>query len=175
MKFQVTTPLLFANLLRWLSPEAVRSVEVAARRVGATDISMDPNERPDDIQVRTDGGDAIPFTIRDGMLELFTAEPKIVRVTSYDRERVFSLTLPQVAEHDWNPPGGSAFGMPAEANWVSSSISVWQWLAALAAGTLVAEWMLFGLRRSFWRPRLRARTATGPTPREKQVRELVSR
>ena len=175
MRFQVTTPLLFANLLRWLSPDAVRSIEVSAGRVGATNVAVDPNERPDEMQVSTDRGDAIPFTIRDGMLELFTAEPTMVRITSYDRERVLSLTLPQVAEHDWSPPAGSVLGMRGEANWASSSVSLWQWLAVLAGAGLVSEWMLFGLRRRFHRRRSRARSATGTTTREKAIRELVSK
>jgi len=175
MKFQVTTPLLFANLLRWLSPEAVRNIEVAAERVGAANVALDPSERTNEIQVSTDRGDAVPFTIRDGMLQLFIAKPTIVRVASYDRERLLSLTLPQIAEHNWNPPTGSASGMPVETNWASLEIGVWQWLAALAGATLVAEWMLFGRRRSF-RPRTsQIRSAARRTMRKRAIRELVSK
>jgi hypothetical protein len=35
LKFELTTPLLFANLLRWLSPEAFRMLELSAGQVGA--------------------------------------------------------------------------------------------------------------------------------------------
>jgi hypothetical protein len=175
MKFQVTTPLLFANLLRWLSPEAVRSVEVSAGRVGATNVAVDASDRPNEIQVSTDKGDAIPFTIGDGTLQLFTAEPRIVRISSNDRERLLSLTLPQIAEQTWNPSAASASGVPRETNFASSSVSLWQWLAVLAAASLIIEWVLFGLRRSFHRRRLSIRNAAGTTMREKAIRELVSR
>ncbi len=49
-------------------------------------------------------GFAVPFTVRDQTLQLFASRPSIVRIVSDDRERILSLTLPDVAEFRWKPP-----------------------------------------------------------------------
>lgn len=173
LKFKVTTPLLFANLFDWLAPEGLRTPELIAERVGDATVTLDPNERADQLHVTTTTGDAVPFTIRDQTLQLFTARPNIVRIASYGRERILSLTLPDVAEHDWKPPIYSLAGLPARSNWTSASVTIWQWLAVLGAVGFVAEWMLFGSRRIVQR---KARPSKRVAPaRETRDRELVSR
>ena len=44
LKFELTTPLLFADLLRWLSPEAFRLLELSAGQVGAASVPLDAHE-----------------------------------------------------------------------------------------------------------------------------------
>jgi hypothetical protein len=173
LRFEVTTPLLFANLLRWLSPEAFRILDVTAGRVGAATVTLDPNERTDHLRIRDEKGFAVPFTARDQNLQLFASRPSIVRIVSGDRERVLSLTLPDVAEFEWKPPANAAAGLPPVAGFVANAVDLWQWLALLASLALFIEWMLFG-RSRVWRRRpavpgpVRARSAQ----REK---ELVSK
>src|SRR5262249_9672420 len=41
MRYELATPLLFANLLRWMSPETFRRSETAAGSVGAVKLVMD--------------------------------------------------------------------------------------------------------------------------------------
>lgn len=176
MKFQVTTPLLFANLLHWLSPESLRMLDLSAARVGSATVTLEPTERADQIRISSDNGDAIPFTIHDRTLQLFTGRPSIIRIASYDRERVLSLTLPDVAEHEFQPPAISAAGLPVRANWAPNSVTLWQWLAVLGALTLVIEWMLFGWRR-IWRREAAKSAPKSNTPltRTSEERQLVSR
>ena len=45
LRFEVTTPLLFANLLRWLSPEPFKTVDATASRVGPASVILDASER----------------------------------------------------------------------------------------------------------------------------------
>ncbi len=152
LKFEVTTPLLFANLLRWLSPDAFRTLDITAGRVGADTVTLDPKERADRIHLNDERGFAVPFTIRDQTLQLFASRPSIVHILSDDRDRVLSLTLPDVAEFEWKPPANTAIGLPTATRFTPSAIDLWEWLALLGAGGLFIEWMLFGRQRVLkWR------------------------
>jgi hypothetical protein len=175
LKFEVTTPLLFANLLRWLSPEAFRTLDLSAGRVGAVNVTLDPGERAGRIRVSDDRGFAVPFTIHSQTLELFAGRPGQIRVFSDERERVLSLTLPDVAEVEWKPPAGAAHDLPAAGNFGPSAIDLWKWLALCGAACLLIEWFLYG-RRSFvrLRPPIRPGRPTGK-PESAKTEELVSK
>jgi VWA domain-containing protein/aerotolerance regulator-like protein len=152
LKFEATTPLLFANLLRWLSPEAVRLLEVTAAPGGAATVILDPGERwpgplqnqPEGLRVTDTTGTPVPFTVRDQTLQLFASRPSIVHITSGDRERVLSLTLPDLAEFEWKPPRGAASGLPSAATVTQGAVDLWKWLAVLGGLGLLSEWILFG-------------------------------
>jgi hypothetical protein len=171
----VTTPLLFANLFRWLSPEAFRTLEVTAGRVGAASVTLDPNERADQIHVTDENGLRVPFTVRDRNLQLFASRPSVVRIDSEDRERVVSLTIPDVAEFEWKPVAKTATGLPPAAKFLPASVDLWQWLAVLGGLCIFAEWMLFGRNRMF---RRRGATPAGSarlSAEGARDRELVSK
>jgi Aerotolerance regulator N-terminal/von Willebrand factor type A domain len=182
LKFEATTPLLFANLLRWLSPEAVRLLDITAAPVGAATVTLDPGERPlgplqnqgESLRVTDASGAAVPFTVRDRTVQLFASRPSVVHVTSGDRERVLSLTLPDLAEFEWKPPGNAASGLPSPALFAQGAVGVvdlWKWLAVLGGLSLLVEWILFGSSRV-----LRRRTAiySRPLKTPQGERELAS-
>lgn len=171
LRFEVTTPLLFANLLRWLSPEAFRTLEIAAGRVGTSTVNLDKNENASSLHVTDERGFAVPFTVRDQMLELFVSRPGVVRILSADRDRVLSLTLPDVAEVEWKPTEVST-GLPAARSFGPTSTDLWRWLAVLGGLGLLAEWLLFGRRRLLnWQRSAAPATRPAPVPE----RELVSK
>jgi hypothetical protein len=85
--------------------------------------------------------------VRAQTLELFTNRPSVVRILSDDRERVLSLTLPDVAEAEWKPPGRWARGLPATIRLAPSAVDLWKWLAIAGAACLLAEWLRYGRRR----------------------------
>ena len=182
MRFEVTTPLLFANLLRWLSPEAFRTLEITAGRVGTANITLDKGENPAGVHVTDEKGFAVPFTIRDQALELFASRPSIVRILSEDRDRVLSLTLPDVAEIAWNPVDGVSTGVPSmrsfgSTSFGSTSVDLWQWLALAGGFGLLCEWLLFA-QRPLWAARKNiVGQARGPISQKRTDRkpELVSR
>lgn len=172
-RFEVTTPLLFANLLRWLSPEALRTLDISADRVGAATLTLDASERADRIHVSDERGFAVPFTVRNQSLQLFASRPSIIRVISDDRERVLSLTLPDIAQLEWKPPANSASGLPISARFRPAAIDLWQSLALLGGLGLFMEWMLFGRRRVLaWRKP--ALPHARPAARDRE-RELVAK
>lgn len=146
LRFQVTTPLLFADLIRWLSPEAFRSTEITADPVGAVTTRLDPGEGAGGIRVTGQNGNPIPFTIRDHAVQLFAARPDVVRISSGNHERILSLTLPDIADAAWRPPQ-VAEGLPPTAVLLPSAIDLWKWLAVLAVAVLLLEWLLYGHRR----------------------------
>ena len=44
LRFELSTPLLFANLLHWLEPESFRSLELTASAVGSAAVALDAKE-----------------------------------------------------------------------------------------------------------------------------------
>jgi Mg-chelatase subunit ChlD/uncharacterized membrane protein len=144
LRFEVTTPLLFSHLLKWLAPGALRDSEFVAARLGALTLPLDEKESGANIRVADDQGAAVPFTIQARSVSLFASRPGVVRVSTPERERLLSLTLPDIAEHVWKPKDSVATGIPAPRYFASSSLDLWKWLATAAALILIAEWLLFG-------------------------------
>ncbi len=171
LRFQVTIPLLFAGLTKWLSPQGLKPADVVADRVGAATIRLDPGERTEHLHIRDAAGAEIPFTVRDHIVQLFTARPGILSITSPDRDRTLSLTLPDVADIQWKPPLTVAEGLPPAVGLLPSAIDLWKWLAALGGAGLILEWMLYGRRR---RMASSLRRAPVPASRRDQVRKLAS-
>lgn len=172
LRFKVTTPLLFANLLRWVSPDVFRPVETSAERIGAVTVALDPDERPDAIRVLNDQNAPEPFFARKDSLQIFAQRPEILRVQSPSRERVLSITLPDVAANEWKPPSNALSGVPRWPSYGASAIDLWKWLALAAAVILFIEWMLFGRRRAAIR---RIKPVAHAAVADERERELVSR
>jgi hypothetical protein len=143
MKYQLTTPLLFANIIRWMEPDAFRSWELTAGAAGTVNVELESETDPTKVRVQTEDGKSLPFTIDGKTLRFFTADPGIVRVIAGDRELVYSLTLPQPGDTVWQP-SGIKLGLPGRAPAGPLSRDTWQWLAIAGAVGLLADWILFG-------------------------------
>jgi len=146
MKYELATPLLFANIVRWMAPDIFRTWESTAGTVGTVNVALESETDPSRIQVVTEDGKPLPFTVEGKLLRFFTATPGIVRVLAGGREMIYSLTLSQPGDEVWNPANVRR-GLPSSAPAVPSSKDMWQWLAVLAALCLVADWVLFGRMR----------------------------
>jgi hypothetical protein len=149
MKFQLTTPLLFANIIRWMAPDAFRSWELTAGTVGTVDVELESEIDPNAIRVQTEEGRSLPFTVEGKNLRFFTGAPGVVRVLTGDRELVYSLTLPQPGDTVWKPsPGeisrGVKLGLPPRAPLGPTSRDLWHWLAIAGAMGLLVDWILYG-------------------------------
>lgn len=162
MRYELATPLLFANLLRWVSPEIFRHSEISGGSVGTVKLTLDQQIAEKDVKVAAEDGAPLPFTLHDRTLDFFSGAPGAVKVTAGDREYLYSLTLPQLGDSRWQPPAGAHTGIPRFAALLSSATDVWPWLAFAGAIGLVAEWLLFGRFRRMQRsgPRL-MRSAAG--------------
>jgi hypothetical protein len=158
MKYQLTTPLLFANIIRWMAPDAFRSWELTAGTVGTVDVELDSEIDPNSIKVQTEEGRPLPFTVEGKALRFFTGSPGVVRVLTGDRELVYSLTLPQPGDSAWRP-SNVKLGLPPRAPIGPTSRDLWHWLALAGAAGLFADWILYG------RIDRRVREAKGLAPR----------
>ena len=157
LKYQLTTPLLFANIIRWMAPDAFRSWELTAGAAGTVDVELESETDPNTVRVQTEDGKSLPFTIEGKTLRFFTADPGIVRVLAGDRELVYSLTLPQPGDTVWKPSNVKV-GLPGRSPAGPVSRDIWQWLAIAGAAGLLADWILFG------RIDRRSRAAGGALP-----------
>ena len=148
MRFELATPLMLANVLRWVSPEVFRDVDVATQAAGAVDSVLPDSgsSAKQDVQVLTDTGAVLPFVVREKSVEFFTGDPARVRVVSGSVERVFSLTLPEMWDAKWIPPANARKGIPAINDALRRSPSLWPWLALLGALVLLTEWFFYGRR-----------------------------
>jgi len=143
MKYQLTTPLLFANIIRWMAPDAFRSWELTAGTVGTVDVEMESEVDPNSVRVQTEEGRSLPFTVEGKTLRFFTGAPGVVRVLTGDRELVYSLTLPQPGDTVWKP-SNVKLGLPSRAPLGPTSRDLWHWLALAGAFGLLADWILYG-------------------------------
>jgi hypothetical protein len=159
MKYELATPLLIANILRWMTPDAFRRLELQADTVGTVTVPLEKDVQAANVRVVDEKQRPLPFTIDNGTLRFFSGAPGAVRVEMGDREMVYSLTLPDVAETLWQIPAGVRRGVPRAAPVSAAATDVWPWLAVLGGLGLLADWLLFGRSRAF---RMRASRMVTP-------------
>ena len=143
MRYELATPLLFANLLRWFAPELFRRSEASGGSVGAVKLVLDQDTPPAAVRVLTEDGTPLPFVVRDRTVHFFSGTPGVVRVLAGDREYVNSLTLPEVGDTRWTPPADARRGIPRSAPIQQAAGDLWPWLALAGGAGLLAEWLLF--------------------------------
>jgi hypothetical protein len=142
MRFELTTPLLLANVLRWVAPDVFRDVDVGTQSAGA--VAMPFIAGKGAVQVLTDSGDSLPFNVRDKSVEFFAGQSERVRVIAGNSERVYSLTLPEMWDVKWTPPANVRRGIPAWNDSLRRNRDWWPFLALLGAAVLIGEWVAYG-------------------------------
>jgi hypothetical protein len=154
MRYELATPLLFADLLRWFSPEVFRRWEISAGSVGNMKLLVDEESPEKDVRVTAEDGTELPFTLHERTLNFFSGTPGTVHVNAGDHEYVYSLTIPQLWDTRWEPPATAMKGIPRFNVVASSSVEPWPWLALAGALCLLAEWVIYGRfrRAGFRRP-----------------------
>jgi len=161
MKYELATPLLIANALRWMNPGTYRRYELQAGTVGSVTVPLEKDAQLGSVQVLNEHDEALPFTVEDGALRFFSGTPGTVRVRMGDRELVYSLTLPDLADATWKAPASLTRGVPKASFAGSATTDLWPWLAVAGALGLLADWLLFGRSRALrLRPMRAASTAT---------------
>ncbi len=147
LKFDLSTPLLVANVLRWVEPNAFRIAEVHGSSVGTVNAALEGGSGadPKSIRVLADKNE-LPFTVAGNQIRFFSGAPGVVRVLQGGREQVYSLSLPEVADADWTVPQAVRRGVPSGFG-AAVSRDLWQILATVGALGLLAEWLLFGRHR----------------------------
>jgi hypothetical protein len=144
MRYELSWPLLFANLLRWVSPEMFLRWEVGGGSVGTVKLQVEDQVSVKDVTVTAEDGSPVPFTLRDRTLDFFAGSPGAVRVLAGDREYMYSLTLPQLWDTKWEPPANTHRGIPRFSEVLDRVSDVWPWLALAGGAGLLIEWLLYG-------------------------------
>jgi hypothetical protein len=168
MRYQLAWPLLFANLLRWISPELFLRSEVGGASVGTVKLQVEDGIAAKDVKVTTADGAPVPFTLRDKTLDFFAGSPGSVRVLAGDHEYMYALTLPQLWDSRWDPPPNSHRGIPRFSVVLEHVSDMWPWLALLGGAGLLIEWLLYGRFRL-------ARFAPARRTSARQIAEEVRR
>ena len=144
MRYELATPLLVANILRWMAPDAFQRLDIQAGNVGTVNLPVDKGADATTIKVTGDDQRALPFTVEGDALRFFSGAPGNVHVRAGDRESVFALTLPDVAEIAWKPLPEVIKGVPREPLRGASSTSIWPWFALLGGLGLLVDWLIYG-------------------------------
>jgi len=148
MRFELATPLLFANCLHWMAPDALRTRNVQATSVGSIRVPIAAKTNPDTVRVLSDSDTPIPFTLHESEVRFFTPRASTVRVLTPEREQVYSLTLPQVADSVWQPPAQALRGLRSMSGAPPLAKELWAWLATAGGLLLLIEWLLYGRQRN---------------------------
>lgn len=151
LRFELVTPLLFANLLKWLAPESFLRYELNAASPGGVTAALDVPPDAASFRVTLDGHGPLPFTLEDRHLRFFSGVPGIARAGDGRHEMLYALTLPHVAQRIWTPPANARVGVPDSLGGGPSARDLWQWLALAGAAGLVAEWWIYGRARRRFR------------------------
>lgn len=163
LRFDIVTPLLLANILRWFEPTVFRTYDLHGGSAGTVTASLDNDADLANVQVLGER-EQLPFTLDGHTVRFFAGAPQTVRIVSSGREQVHSLTLPEVAATTWEPPSSARRGVPGA---VERAVSrdLWRYLAILGTLGLLVEWLLFG------RERRRLAAARGNTPAPLTMRQ----
>lgn len=163
VRYELATPLLIGNILRWLAPESFRNVDISASSAGTVNADLGVDTAPDTIRVVRQDGQPLPFSLTGHYLHFFSGTPGIVRVLAGSHESVYSLSLPGMWTKRWDPPATARRGLPAFRETLDNPRDVWQALAVLGGAAFVLEWILFGRMSRFLR-----RPATPRAPAKEQ-------
>jgi len=144
MKYQLATPLLIANILRWMAPDTFRTWDMQAATVGAISVPLAKGTDTSKLRVTGERDRPLPFTFQGDTLRFFSGAPGTVHVRDGDRDSIYSLTLPDVGETTWKAPSSVARGLPRFGAQSASVANLWPWLAVLGGLGLLLEWILFG-------------------------------
>jgi hypothetical protein len=144
MRYQLVTPLLIGNALRWISPENFRDTSVTTQSAGAVSAPLSAATGSENIQVVSESGARLPFNAHAKSVDFFAGEFSRVRVITGGAERVYSFSLPGMWDAKWVPPANARHGIPQWTERIRRAPRLWLFLAVIGTALLVAEWLIYG-------------------------------
>jgi von Willebrand factor type A domain/Aerotolerance regulator N-terminal len=144
MRYELATPLLFANSLRWFAPDVFRTRELSTQPVGTVNVALENGIDASALRVVREDGTPVPFTVEGKSLHFYSGAPGIVRVVNGDRESIYSLSLPEMGDAKWKVPADAKKGLPSFRENITAVHDTWRIFAILGGLGLLMEWLLFG-------------------------------
>jgi hypothetical protein len=139
----LAAPLLFANAVAWLEPDAFQTGTVEARSPGV--ISFDaPGYRREQVTVTSTDGESVPWVLSNDSVRFYADRPGQYRVATPDSRATLHLSLPEIAVKTWEPSDDVLRGVPPASAASVSGIVLWPWLAFIAGLLLLLDWVWFG-------------------------------
>ena len=157
MKYQLATPLLIANILRWITPGAFRQWEFQAGTVGTVNVPVEKDAKSVDIHVLNSVSYPAFRRRREPAVILLRSCGNLMLAVG-NLETVYSLTLPDVGEVPWRVPASVLKGVPRPLLGRCSPRSV-AWAGAAGWNRAAGRLASFRAHRAF---RLRASRAMAP-------------
>lgn len=139
---RLASPLLFANAMQWLAPEAFRQETVRAGSPGRVELEIGDFAR-DEISVRAADGPAPPWIVSEGKLRFWAANVGEYSATTPLAATRLALSLPAAGAEEWTPPEGVLSGVPG-GSVDRTRARIWPWLALAAMALLAYDWQRFG-------------------------------
>ena len=153
LRYELSMPIVFANILGWMLPEIFTQSDINVQSAGSVSASIPDDSDSSLWQVTRADGTVVPFTRDHHMLHFFSGTRENVRVVGRNRESAYALTLPEMWDIKWQPPADALRGVPRTRGFTPVQSEIWPWLASLGALCLIADWVFFsGIRN----PRARA-------------------
>ncbi len=143
---RLSVPMLFANAISWLEPQAFQPEMLEARTPGIVELEVGSASR-EQIRVRTDSDTAVPWLLSEEKIHFFAGERGTYHVTTPDQRLTLFLNQPQIAMQQWEPPPSISRGLPAMIPAGSMPWIPWPWLTIAAALLLLVDWLRFGKGR----------------------------
>jgi hypothetical protein len=145
LRQEVSAPLLMANTLAWFSPQAFRRHEAATSPAGA--VTAPVAAGVSEIRVVDESGSTLPHSLSGSSVRFFAATSGMVRVIeksgAAERERVYSVSLPEVGDRAWDAPATIRRGVPEAREGLGAARDLWPWLALLGGAGLLFDWLLY--------------------------------
>lgn len=148
LRFESATPVLFADLLRWLSPQSIAAPVVTTAFAGEATTALSLERASRVLSVADANGAAVPFSVHGQLLQFSTNAPSQIHIRFDDGGSLSVPVLADVAEGVWVPPGDSSNGMPKGFAGLPSDVDLWRWLAFFGGIGFLADWFLFGRGRT---------------------------
>ena len=151
MRYELATPLLFANILKWSHPDLFQRWELNAGSVGTVTAALGKNIDPASISVRSNEICRCRTPWRAGLSDFIVRRPvwsgSATAITNWST----LLRFPNRRD-TWVAPAGVRRGVPARDPIDRTPTDLWPWLAFLGEAGLILEWLLYGRgqRRCAW-------------------------
>jgi hypothetical protein len=147
MRFEVATPLLFANTFRWLAENTALPGELSVGSAGSVllaGLDLADDEAPVVLDAR---GNSVPVSKATDGWRFFAGTGGVYQVRQGHRERIVSLTLPQPPKAFWEPTSEQMMTAIPAASGIEPPTRWWIWLAVFGLLCLVADALLFDRRQ----------------------------
>jgi Ca-activated chloride channel family protein len=155
LPLQVAFPILFANLIQYLSPQS--AFDTTANLHPGENLTIKPDPSIGEVEITTPSGKIFRYTTgEDGVFFSETSEPGIYEVNYVGQEErstdFFAVNLFSPAESDIQPAQSIRVGkseIPRTPETDVGKRDLWPWLASIGLLFLIVEWGVY--HRSFSR------------------------